>query len=235
MKIFAVDIEASGQNTATNFAVQLGMACVDSELYDPENPSQCIVSQFSTFLPQPVGTEWEPRCVIQFWEKNPELYARAKEGVANAPPLAEAVSQLLQWIKTHQDLNAANNLLISDCASFDFVFLAHILKDHSYPSLLYLFGDFENIPIDTQSFEMGLGKRNIALKGTWGTEKPACEALGTTMPDFSLQPKGLDVRPKAVPQKEVTLSVPLKHDAGNDALEIALKFTHLFTTLNKVY
>lgn len=212
MKVFAVDIEASGQNTAVNFAVQIGMACIDSDLYDPQNPLNCVVSKFSTYLPQPPETEWEPRCVAQFWEKNPELYLKAQNGVDNAP--SDAVENLLKWIKEHQHPDASQNLLISDCASFDFVFLAHILQDHSYPSLLYLFGDFENIPIDTQSFELGLGKRNIAAKGTWGSETPACEALNTTMPDFKT----------LIPEF-------LAHDAGDDALLIALKFTHLYRCL----
>ena len=211
MLIFAVDIEASGQHPKNNFATQVGMACIDVSKYDPLNVKECIVSTFSTYLRQPEGTEWEARCVSEFWKKNPIIYEETTQGIVDAPE--NGIEQLLNWINEHKDANPENNVLITDNSAFDFVFLSKILENHCQRSLLYLFGAYENTPIDVSSFYLGLSKRNIHKNGTWSSLKSACASLNTTLPSF----------------KEMLELTP--HDAGSDALIIALNYTHILSCL----
>jgi len=205
MRVFAIDLEATGQCTKTNFVTQIGACCIDSAKYDPLNTGACIVSRFSTYLQQPAGRGWEERCVSEFWAKHPEQWEKTKRGVAEAP--ADGVERFLAWIKETQDPDAAKNVLVCDNSAYDFVFLDSVLPPGR--SLLYLFGDYENSPMDTHSYSLGVAERNIALgEGCNKADKGALARLNTVFPTFPVEHD---------------------HDAGNDAQVINLKFAHIFT------
>lgn len=203
MRIFAIDLETSGQCTKTNFVIQIGACCIDDDKYWEGNPEACVVSRFSTYLPCPVGREWEPRCVEEFWSKHPETLARANNGVFEAKD--DGVSRFLAWVKEHQDPDAAKNLLVSDNAAFDMVFLASVLPPGR--SLLYLFGAYKNSPIDTHSFSLGVANRDVGMNGCNDADAGALQNLKTVFPAFKTNHD---------------------HDAGNDAVVVGLKFVHIY-------
>lgn len=206
MRIFAIDLEAAGQCPKENFVTQIGACCIDSSKYDPEEPLSCVVSKFSTYLRQPEGRVWEERCVKEFWEKHPEQWEITKRGVLDAP--ADAVGNFLKWVKENQDPDAAKNVLVCDNGAFDFAFLQSVLPPGR--ALLYLFGDYENSPIDSHSYSLGAAERNVAshADGCNRADKGALKRLKTEFPKFGVEHD---------------------HDAGNDAVVVGLKFTHIFT------
>lgn len=204
MRIFAVDIEASGQFPAENFVTQIGMCCVESTLFDPANVKASIVSTFSTYLPQPEGKGWEERSVNEFWLKNPVIYDETLAGIKTAGN--EGIVRMLAWIDEHKDPNPEQNLLISDNSAFDFVFLSKVLEPY-HRSLLYLFGAYEQTPIDVSSFYLGVANRNIPKTNTWGSLRAAS---GTTPAPNYFEELGLT-----------------QHDAGSDATVIALHFLRI--------
>lgn len=163
MRIFAVDLERSGQNVTTNFTTQIGVCCLESTLFDVNDPSKCIVSTFCEYLPQPANTEWEDRCVEQFWKKNPELYRSTLEGIEKASD--NVMKRFIDWIDLYKNPDATQNLLITDNSAFDFVCLAPLVAP--YRSLLYLFGEYEQTPVDVCSYYLGRLKRNIPATNTW--------------------------------------------------------------------
>jgi hypothetical protein len=212
MKIFAIDLERSGQYGKFNFTTQVGICCLDTDKFsesllfkpsfDKENDKDYSqlenIPYFSTYLPQPENTEWEPRCVKEFWEKNPELFEKTKNSVKNAG--TDGVERMLEWIERNKDPNPANNLLITDNAAFDFVFFSELIAPYKR-SLLYLFGEYETQPLDVGCYYLGLLKRNIITGGTWNKN-----SVFDGCPNFV---KLLNLTP---------------HDAGHDAINIGLKF-----------
>lgn len=202
MKIFAIDLERTGQYGKYNFTTQAGICCLDTDILDVTNVETLNnIPSFSTYLPQPEGAEWEDRCVTQFWEKNPELYAKTKNNVANASD--DGIVRLLEWIDLHKDPNPANNLLITDNAAFDFVFFSELIAPYRR-SLLYLFGEYETQPLDVGCYYLGLLKRNIITGGTWNKN-----SVFEGCPNF------------------VQLLNLTPHDAGHDAINIGLKFLYV--------
>ncbi len=211
MRIFAVDIEASGQFPGENFVTQVGFCCVESNNYNPDDIRSSIVSTFSTYLPQPEGTNWEERSINEFWLKNPKIYEETLAGIKNAG--YEGINRLLSWIDEHKDPNPDQNLLITDNSAFDFIFLAKILENR-HRSLLYLFGAYEQTPIDVSSYYLGIASRNIPKTNTWGSFRAACDTL-------KLSPRNYF--------EELSLT---PHDAGSDATVIALQFLNISHTIS---
>lgn len=205
MKIFAIDLERTGQYGKINFTTQVGICCLDTDKIDINNiiidNNKMGISIFSSYLPQPEGSGWEDRCVTQFWEKNPELYELTKKNVENAD--SNAVEKMLAWIDENRDPDPAKNILITDNSAFDFVYFAELLVPYQR-SLLYLFGEYESQPIDVGNYYLGLLNRNIIRDGCWGNKK----ILGDC-PDFF---------------KLLNLT---QHNAGHDALVIGLKFIYV--------
>ena len=197
MRIFSVDLERSGGGVTQNFTTQIGVCVLDSTLFDANHPEKCIISTFSEYLCQPENTSWEEDCVKRFWEKNPTLYEKTKEGILSADPLA--IDRFVEWVDQHKDPDPKNNLLISDYSAFDFVCLAQLLANHR--SLLYLFGEYEQTPLDTTSYYLGLQRRNVPETNTWYSRNSYKDA-----PDF---------------RKLLSLE---NHDAGADATAIGLNF-----------
>jgi hypothetical protein len=206
MRIFSVDLERSGQSVSKHFTTQIGVVCFESTLFDENDPGKCIISTFSEYLPQPENTCWEERCVREFWEMNPELYQRNKNGVAQAK--SDVMERFVKWIDEHKDLDPTENLLITDNSAFDYVCLAPLLAP--YRSLLYLFGYYEQTPLDVTSYYLGLQQRNIPDTHTWGA-RSSCGGA----PKFS---------------EMLNLT---QHDAGSDATMIGLNYLWVTNNLNK--
>jgi hypothetical protein len=204
MRIFSVDLERSGQSVLYHFTTQIGVVCFESTLFNANDPKKCVLSTFSEYLPQPENTCWEERCVKEFWEKNPELYNKHKTGVANARP--DTMSRFIEWIDEHKDPNPEQNLLITDNSAFDYVCLAPLVAP--YRSLLYLFGDYQQTPLDVVSYYLGLQRRNVPATNTWGARS-----------SHKLAPKFSEM---------LNLTA---HDAGSDATVIGLNYLWIGDTL----
>jgi hypothetical protein len=197
MRIFSVDLERSGQSVSQHFTTQIGVVCFESTLFDENDPKKCIISTFSEYLPQPEGTCWEERCVKEFWEKNPELYEKHKNGVANARD--DVMQRFIEWVDANKDPNLEQNLLITDNSAFDYVCLAPLIAP--YRSLLYLFGDYQQTPLDVVSYYLGLQRRNVPATNTWAARS-----------SHKLAPKFKEI---------LNLQA---HDAGADATVIGLNY-----------
>ncbi len=178
MFVVAVDVETSGPCPKSNFLIEIGLCCVDTSKYNPEQPTECVVSEFSSYVRKPVDREWQPQCVEQFWSKNPELFDRARLTIKSpeTPTQDEVGESCVAWIAS---LPPGTKILVTDMAAFDFIWLQHLLPPGV--TLLYLFGKYEMDPVDVTSFYSGLMRKPLG-------STHSVSALTTDM--FNRIPKG---------------------------------------------
>ena len=146
--ILALDVEASGMGLRSNFLVQMGLALISVELGE-------VVRRFSSYVRQPAGTTWEPRCVDEFWAKHPEAWERAKLALLTAPEESVVRERLLEWLAGMP----AGTRLVTDTPGYDVAWLDYLLYDRSH---MYLFTGKEsgkpeyNDVLDASSWCIGL-------------------------------------------------------------------------------
>lgn len=169
VNILGLDVEASGQGLKTNFMTQLGGALVDPNTMEK-------IAGFNEYLPQPEGTTWEERCVVEFWEKNPERYEETKKGVANAKPIEEVMQRFKDWAKEVSKIK--KTFIVFDTPGFDQAWIDYYLGDMS---CLYLTGSYEQ-PIDISSYMSGAGKG--AFDGS--SKKDFSKAIGKEFPKWNV-------------------------------------------------
>lgn len=167
--VLGLDVEATGQGLKTNFMTQLGAALVDPN-------SMTKIAGFNEYLPQPPGTTWEDRCVVEFWNKFPKRFEETKIGVANAKPIDEVMTRFKNWVK---EVTKDKKCMIAfDTAGFDQAWIDSYLGD---TSCLYLMGRYEQ-PIDISSYMSGVGKG--AFDGS--SKKDFMKATGLAFPKWDV-------------------------------------------------
>lgn len=140
--IVGLDVEASGMGLRTNFVLQIGLAEVDVE-------TGRVLRKFQSFIAQPENTEWEERCVREFWSKHPERFEFVKNAIVNAPSRDEVATSVLSWLK---DCDKDARFVV-DTPGFDLAWLDSILGHTSH---LYAFGNYRDV-LDLSSWYLGLG------------------------------------------------------------------------------
>jgi len=191
--LLACDVEASGMGVRENSLIQIGFCLVRVS-------DGTIVSRFSSYVQQPPNTKWEERCVREFWEKHPDQFERAKQGVSKAPPADEVARNLLEWVRTNVT-DITTTRLITDTAGFDLAWLDWLLGDRSH---LYLF-EHDGVPVKTDVLDVG--SWYLGLGGEMDPEASSKKAV--------LRALGKDAFPD--------FGVVHDHDAANDAALIALR------------
>ena len=140
----AIDVEASGQGIKTNFMTQLGAALINIE-------SGEIEEVYRSYLAQPERTNWEERCLNEFWLKHPKLYEETLLGVDAARPAQEVMAEFKDWVLDVTEDKQVT--IIFDTAGFDQAWVDYNLGD---TSCLYLLGYYKPTR-DLSSFCIGLG------------------------------------------------------------------------------
>ncbi len=201
--LLALDVEASGQGLRSNFLIQVGLALVEVQ-------SGAVLARFSSYVAQPPGTVWEKRCVDEFWSKHPELFDKAKAGVAAAPSADQVASNLLAWVRARVPAGG-DTRLVTDTAGFDLAWLDWLLGDRSH---FYIF-ERDGQPVRTDVLDVG--SWYLGLAGECDPEASAKAA--------SLRALGVEVEPMF----EFTHT----HDAADDAAAIALRAAWVMRTLHQ--
>ena len=171
----------------TNFLIQVGLALVDVA-------AGKVVARFSSYVSQPPDTEWEPRCVAEFWEKHPAQWERAKAGVAAAPSREQVRHDLIEWIRANVR-DPKNTRLVVNTPGFDCAWLDWLLGDVSH---LYVVGGEYADVLEVSSWYLGLGR--------------------VANPDASSRNVSRSV---VGVEEEPDLGVEHDHDAANDAAATA--------------
>jgi len=206
--ILALDTEASGQNSCDHFLVEIGMSLVHRE-------SEKVVTTFSSFVAQPAGTGWEPRCVREFWNQLPgDAFARAKEELERAPPAQTVRDNLLMWVRKNVS-DPSNTIVATDTPGFDVCWLNHLLRDRSH---LYLFTDEQGEPmftpyLDTSSWYLGLNE-------VLDPNSSSYEAAEEVVSGLTGSTGSLDI-----------YRALHTHRASDDATSIGLKLAHVMNAL----
>lgn len=168
--LLGLDVEASGMGLIRNFLIQIGLALVEVE-------TGKLVAQFQSYVRQPPGTDWEPRCVAEFWSKHPALFERARAEVQDAPPAGDVSQTLLDWVREHVK-DPEHTHLVVDTPGFDLAWLDVLLGDRSH---LYLFERdgkpmYQDV-LDVSSWYLGLGRE---CDPGASSKKTSLRALGET-------------------------------------------------------
>ncbi len=197
MLIVAIDFECAGACPKLHFATQFAAVCFDTAKYDGErDPAEFVVSTFSSYVAKPEGRVWEERCVREFWQKHPMVYAKTLLEIETAPSLEKVGTDFVEWVKTLPK----PFVLATDCAAFDFVWLSYLLPpgvtvfmlsgvSESAPR-----GAYDTDPIELHSYFQGVMQKPLFASYTT-EEKHAAFGHITPMP----------------------------HDAAGDALVVAQK------------
>ena len=199
--ILGFDVEAAGQSLMHHHLVQVGVALI-------HGPTETVWDRWSSYVaPQP-GQRWEPRCVTEFWEKNPEIYRAALEGMMSAPPIEEVGAQFRAFIRgilTRYDFDSVKFLV--DTASFDGARLELLMGEGS---LAYPLDDGRYKWFDMSgSFYEGVARLPPCTEPE-SSKKAVASALGITWPDWN---------------------IAHTHRADEDAALMALQFAHVSNTL----
>ena len=141
--ILSLDVETTGKGVCKHFMTQLGAALVSVETGD-------VVASFVSYLAQPPGTEWEERCVEQFWKKHPERYTNTLEAVKYAPQPHEVMARFKEWVLVKTE--GKNVTIVCDTAGFDVAWINHYLQDESCDFLL----GYYKSPRDLSSASVGM-------------------------------------------------------------------------------
>ncbi len=166
-----VDVEASGPDVRFNFITEFAIVIKDMDNGE-------IVSTFSTFIPNDLrGKTWDGDYLSGFWLKRPLLFKRAIDGMqmisSSGMTIAGVMCDFWNWIDT---ISYGNDITIfTDNPIFDIGWLnfyAPVGRD-----LSRLCG-FYKAPVDTRSYFVGLGKKNIMRSGMHGSYVTAGCALG---------------------------------------------------------
>lgn len=147
--IVAIDVEATGQFIDRNWPIQFGVAVVIVDEDGQEHEDG-----WGSYVRRPEGRVWEPRCVTEFWLKNPDVYAKALEAQDTAPDATEVATRMLDWIDRKLFGVASDKItVITDNSAYDAAWLAWLLN-HVDKSPQYLLGTYTDI-IDTFAFFCG--------------------------------------------------------------------------------
>lgn len=147
--IVAIDVEATGQFVDRNWPIQFGIAVVILDEDDEEHQLG-----WGSYVRRPEGRVWEPRCVNEFWLKNPDVYAKALQAQDTAPTATEVAEQMMNWLdRTLFGVPSEKITVITDNRAYDVAWLAWLLN-HINKSPQYLLGTYTDI-IDTYSYFCG--------------------------------------------------------------------------------
>lgn len=212
--LLAIDVEASGRNVETNFMPAFGACVVDVE-------EKRVVNEFLAYLEQPPGTEWEQRCLDEFWNNanygkdgktQMQLLVEARERHGTEPCEA-AIRRFVDWAQSMSKRYKDELLVVSDTAAFDTTWMNVYLSKYNRPnqcvSLLYLTGEYRPVR-DVSSFYHGAAGRLQA----WGGAKRVMERV-----------QGSNEWPAWV------TAVEADHNPLNDAKHIGLQAVHVVRIL----
>jgi hypothetical protein len=173
-----------------------------------------VVAKYSSYVAQPEGTDWEQRCVDEFWSKHPEMYQRTLAEVARAPPAEQVAASVLLWIQMTLPDQRSTRLVVNT-PGFDLCWLDHLLRD---PSHLYIFCDGNGERVYTDVLELSSWLHG--LRGNCdpnGSSSAAAAAVVTA--------HGAPVEPLAA------FADSHDHDAANDAAATAQTAAYVMRAL----
>lgn len=167
--LLAVDVETAGRNHTLNFMTRIGARLILQE-------TGAVCATFRSYLAQPAGTQWERRCIEQFWLKHPQHYRDTKLALRSEPPPPSLVmSTFVDWARNCARAVGVDNLVVvSDTAGFDVGWLDHCMPDGL--SMLYLFGAYKPVR-DVTSFYLGVAHSTPRMD-EWNAEEAAHARLG---------------------------------------------------------
>ncbi len=177
MYIVAFDIEGTGDRLTEHAMVELGAA-----VYHYDRPKTAVDTFHRVITPR--GRKWEPRCVQEFWMKNPSLLPRFEqllrveqqeipedgeiEGVVNPK---RAMREFVQWCQkdVFDKYGRDRVVFIGDALYYDVPWINMYLSEAGYPPLYMLSGKFNGIR-DLNSMMIGMSLttfEEIALRELW--------------------------------------------------------------------
>lgn len=164
-----IDVETSGQGLRTNFMTCFGAAIVDVK-------TKTVVSTFKSWLKQPENTCWETRCLVEFWEKNPELYKNTLEHIKTADSREIVMPLFKKWVL--ENTKDKKTMICFDTPGFDQAWIDYYLED---TSCLYLLGYYQQ-PTDISSYMRGFAKAPFNSN----SKKSFVSATGKEFPVWSV-------------------------------------------------
>lgn len=170
--VIGFDFEAAGGNPSKNGFTQLGASA-------HEFVSGKKLGGFNKYANME-GFEWEPRCVEQFWKKNPERYEETLAGIAAAEhSCAEVVQQFVEWAR--EISKDRKCVFVSDNMIFDGGILSHFMGDE----VMYLLGGTtKTVYFETSSVYYGMfsavkRRRIDHASDDWSSSGIALDALSS--------------------------------------------------------
>jgi hypothetical protein len=161
-----------------------------------------------------MGTEWEERCVREFWTRDAALlqqFEKAKAACASeeTPDATTALTNFVTWCRDlAAEYGRENIAVITDTAGYDVGWLDHCMPP-SY-SMSFLLGNYTPIR-DVSSFHMGIAGATPHM-ALWGAEERARAKLNLPKP---------------------TLEHAHDHDPANDAYVIAAEAAQIARAIEK--
>jgi len=165
--VLAIDVEATGQGLRTNFMTAIGAALVQCGSGEK-------VAGFQSYLAQPEATDWEQRCVDEFWSKFPDVWEETKKKVAAASHPDVVMDRFRKWVlEVTKDKKVK---IVFDTSGFDQAWVDYYLGNIS---CLYLLGYYDQ-PMDISSYMRGVGKGGFGDSG----KKSFTKATGIEFPEW---------------------------------------------------
>lgn len=150
--VLTYDVESTGRSLKHHFMPDIGLSVVNV-------PEERVVATFQSYVAQPEGRGWEPRCLEEFWlqEKNKQIYEQLLAGIKTAPPPEKVVLALVQFVREHAPKNRTT--VVSDTAGYDHAWLDLLLADHPEQlSTQYLLDGSYRTPRDLNSMMLGASR-----------------------------------------------------------------------------
>ena len=174
-RYLVVDVETTGAFVGTNNILCFAAVVASEGKIEHEFLAYIKVTDNHTI--------WEPRCVTEFWDKNPEMRAYIFNQIkCNGRSINDAIIGFYEWVKSLP--NKENITVYSDNVAFDIGFLNYYLAGMSV-TMNTILGEYKPVR-DSSSFHAGIAHLTPD-KGLWGAETAAVEKLGYKMPNFDVK------------------------------------------------
>ena len=176
--LIAFDIEATGQNMATNVLVAVGWSDKNgnggSVSINLRKPSNKTWYQFWRMK------GWEERCYKEFWIKNLDvldslqIQTRKHAVVNNEKEMADYIQKNVSNMEWRKETN-----YVFDTLGFDAAWLTALMTKHNYPSMVYMRDGNYTSNYEIDSYIMGLCRSDVnSWQKTSDFKKEICKSQG---------------------------------------------------------
>jgi hypothetical protein len=168
--IIAFDIEARGKSASKHGIVAVGIVA---------GLSNGAISFEKEWRVSPMqGQSYEPRCLFEFWNKNPELKKRLEEDTVSPMSFATAFRSMIDTYEANFEI-----YLLSDNPTFDAGFINFYLDAYGLDSMQYgQNGTAYRMIHDSDEYARGV----LRMKPTsqWVDNTALCNTLCIVRPEF---------------------------------------------------